>query len=92
MLKFILKRLIDSKGLVDNILVPLLFIFLGVASIWAFSSWTDNQLDKIEIKTASQIDKLFEENPPAASSIGDIEIKDIEVMEIEEKELKLNLE
>lgn len=89
MYNFLKKRLSNENGGIESIFVSMLFIIVSLIGLISFSTWYDIQKDEIEIKTVAQIDKIFEENAPAAS---DITSDEIIVREIEVNEVNLKIE
>lgn len=67
MLKFLKKRLSNEQGGMDNIIVALLFIVIAVVGLIGFSTWSIDNKDSLEMQATMQIDKILEENAPAAS-------------------------
>lgn len=55
MLKFLSKKLKNNKGAMDNILVTLLFVILGVGLLVAYSSWAGGEKDKVRDKASETI-------------------------------------
>jgi len=48
MLNFLKRRLKNNKGAMDNILVTLLLVIIGVAAVVGIKSWMDGQVDAVQ--------------------------------------------
>jgi len=48
MLNFLKRRLKNNKGAMDNILVTLLLVIIGVAAVVGIKSWMDGQVDTVQ--------------------------------------------
>lgn len=55
MLEFLKRRLKNNKGAMDNILVTLLLVIIGVAAVVGIKSWMDGQVDDVQTGAESAI-------------------------------------
>jgi predicted MFS family arabinose efflux permease len=61
MLQFLKRRFKSERGAMDNIMVTLLLVVIGVGAVIGISTWIGDQSDEVKAGAETQIDTVLSE-------------------------------
>jgi predicted MFS family arabinose efflux permease len=61
MLQFLKRRFKSERGAMDNIMVTLLLVVIGVGAVIGISTWIGDQSDEVKTGAETQIDTVLSE-------------------------------